>query len=315
MKIAIVGAGGVGGYFGALLARSGTDVTFIARGAHLAALQQHGLLIENTEGENIHVPNVKAVENPAAIGPVDLVFLAVKLADSEKTARTLHPLFGPQTCIASFQNSVGKDDILRREFGDPPVMGGVAYISAYIDRPGVIRHVGGLHKLVFGEFDGNRSPRALAFLQACQAAGFDAELTDDIRKKIWEKFVLLVGISGATTTMRKGIGPIRDNPLTRQFLLDLMQETAAVGRAQGVALPENYARDRLEFTHKFPADMTASMTQDLKLGKPLEVMWLSGAVTEMGAQLGVPTPANRAVRDILALYAEGDPKEAAAPKR
>jgi 2-dehydropantoate 2-reductase len=212
----------------------------------------------------------------------------------------------------SFQNSVSKDDILRREFGDAAVMGGVAYISAFIAQPGVIRHVGAPQKLVFGEFDGSRSARALAFLRACEQAGFDVELTDRIRRRIWEKFVLLVGISGATTAMRQPIGPIRDHPLTRQFLLDLMEETAAVGRALGVGIPEDYARGRLEFTHNFPPDMTASMYQDLKQGKPLEVMWLSGAVADMGARAGVATPANRAVRDILALYAQGEPSRAPA---
>ncbi|CAM5185800.1 2-dehydropantoate 2-reductase OS=Castellaniella defragrans OX=75697 GN=HNR28_003416 PE=3 SV=1 [Castellaniella defragrans] len=306
MKIAVIGAGGVGGYFGALLARSGSDVTFIARGAHLDALRQHGLRIENTMGEDVHLSSVQATDDPATVGPVDLVFFTVKLPDSESAASTLHPLFGPETCIVSFQNSVGKDDLLRREFGDAAVMGGVAYISAFIARPGVIHHVGAPHKLVFGEFDGSRSPRAVALLEACEKAGFDAELTEDIRRRIWEKFVLLVGISGATTAMRKSIGPIRDNPLTRQFLLDLMQETAAVGRALGVALPKDYAQSRLEFTHNFPPDMTASMYQDLARGKPLEVMWLSGAVVDLGAQAGVDTPANRAVRDILVLHAQGD---------
>lgn len=312
MKIAVVGAGGVGGYFGALLARSGTDVVFIARGSHLAALRQHGLRIENTQGEDIHLAGVQATSDPASVGPVDLVFFAVKLPDSEAAARALHPLFGPGTSIISFQNGVQKDDLLRQEFGEKAVMGGVAYISSFIDRPGVIRHVGGMGRLVFGEFDGSRSPRALAFLEACQRAGFDVELADDIRRRIWEKFVLLVGLSAATTSMRKPVGPIRDNPLTCQFLLDLMQETAAVGRALGVALPEGYARDMLEFTKKFPPTMTASMYHDLEQGKPLEVMWLSGAVVALGAQAGVATPANRAVRDILALHAGGRTGEAGA---
>ncbi|HEX2520131.1 MAG TPA: 2-dehydropantoate 2-reductase [Castellaniella sp.] len=311
MKIAVVGAGGVGGYFGALLAQSGTDVVFIARGAHLAALRQHGLLIENTQGENVHVATVQATNDPAEAGPVDLVLFAVKLPDSEAAARALHPLFGPETAIISFQNGVQKDDLLRQEFGEKAVMGGVAYISAFIDRPGVVRHVGGMGRLVFGEFDGSRSPRALAFLEACRRAGFDAELAEDIRRRIWEKFVLLVGLSAATTAMRKPVGPIRDNPLTCQFLLDLMQETAAVGRALGVALPDDYAQSRLEFTKKFPPTMTASMYHDLEQGKPLEVMWLSGAVVALGAQAGVATPANRAVRDILALHAGGNTRPVA----
>lgn len=312
MKIAVVGAGGVGGYFGAMLARSGTDVAFIARGAHLAALKEKGLLIENTKGENLCLDRVQATDDPAMVGPVELVLFAVKLPDSETAVRALRPLFGPGTAIVSFQNGVQKDDLLRREFGNEAVMGGVAYISAFIARPGVIRHVGGMGRLVFGEFDGHRSPRALAFLEACQQAGFDIELAEDIRRRIWEKFVLLVGLSAATASMRMPVGPIRENPLTRQFLLDLMQETAAVGRALGVALPDGYAEDRLEFTRKFPPTMTASMCHDLEQGKPLEVMWLSGAVVDLGRQAGVATPANRAVRDILVLHSQGHSAPAAA---
>ena len=184
-------------------------------------------------------------------------------------------------------------------------MGGVAYMATTIGRPGVIVQTGTMQRMVFGEYDGRRSPRAEALLAAARAGGINAEISDDIRRAIWEKYVFLVGLSGSTTSMRLPLGPIRGNPQTRQFLLDLMRETVAVGRAQGVALPEDFAEQRLAFVDGLPADMTSSMYHDLQRGRPLEVRWLSGGVAEMGAALRVPTPVNRAVYDVLALHACG----------
>jgi 2-dehydropantoate 2-reductase len=304
MKIAIMGSGGVGGYFGARLAKSGSEVSFIARGAHLAAMREHGLKVESGLGD-IHLPKVSVSDDPRTIGKVDLVLFSVKLRDTEAAAQSIKPLFGPDTGIVSFQNGVQKDDILRGVFGDKPVMGGVAYIATAIGRPGVIKHTGTLQRLVFGEYDGRRSPRTEAFLAACLKGGIDAQLNDDIRRQIWEKFVFLVGLSGTTTTMRVPIGPIRVNPRTRAFLLEIMREAVKVGRAHGVALPEDYADQRLAFCDTLPEDMTSSMHHDLERGNPLEVQWLSGGVVQLGEKAGIPTPANRAVWDILALHAGG----------
>lgn len=304
MKIAVMGAGGVGGYFGGRLAQAGCDVSFIARGAHLAALRDHGLKIESAAGDAV-IPKVQATHDAAEIGPVDLVLFAVKLADTEAAAQQIKPLFGPDTTVVSFQNGVQKDALLRAHFGDSAVMGGVAYISATIRAPGIIHQTGRMARLQFGEFDGSRSVRAEAFLQLCQKGGFDAELATDIRRKIWEKFVLLVGLSAMTTVVRLPIGPIREHPLTRAFLLDLMREAVAVGRAEGVDLPVDCAQACLQRIDGFPAEMMASMTHDLNLGKPLEVNWLSGAVVDLGAASGVATPCNRAIRDLLALHAAG----------
>lgn len=304
MKIAVMGSGGVGGYFGGRLALSGCDVSFIARGAHLAAMREHGLKIESQSGD-IHVSRVRASDDPAAIGPVDLVMFCVKLADTESAARAIKPLFGTDTAIVSFQNGVQKDEILRREFGDKAVIGGVGYIATAIARPGVIKHTGTMQRLLFGEYDGTRSARVQALYDACRRAGINAEVPDDIRRAIWEKFVFLVGLSGTTTAVRLPIGPIRENPHSRAFLLDIIAEAVAVGRAQGVALPEDYAQQRLAFCDGLPAEMTSSMHHDLDRGNPLEVAWLSGSVADMGAKLGVPTPANRAVRAILAPHERG----------
>lgn len=304
MRIAVMGSGGVGGYFGARLANGGADVTFIARGAHLAAMRERGLSIEGGP-EPIRLPQVAATQDPSTIGVADLVIIAVKLWDTDAALRQIRPLIGPETALVSFQNGVLKDEYLRRAYPARQVMGGVAYVATAIDRPGVIRQVGPMQRLIFGEFDGARSERTEALLALCRKGRINGEISPDIRREIWQKFVFLVGLSATTTTMRTTLGPIRENRQTRAFLLDLMREVVAVGRAHDVGLPEDYAEQRLAFADGLPADMTSSMHHDLERGNPLEVRWLSGGVVELGAAKGVPTPLNRAVADILTLHAGG----------
>jgi 2-dehydropantoate 2-reductase len=217
-------------------------------------------------------------------------------------------MVGPQTAIISFQNGVLKDDYLRAAFDARQVMGGVGYVATTIEAPGVIRQTGTMQRLVFGEFDGTRSPRGEALLAACQAGGINAELSTAILREIWQKYVFLVGLSGTTSTMRSTIGPIRSNPQTRAFLSDVMQEVIAVGRAQGVDLPQDYLATALQRADTVSPDMTSSMHHDLQRGNRLEVRWLSGGVVELGRAKGVPTPLNRAIADILALHAEGAPR-------
>jgi len=304
LRIAIMGSGGVGGYFGARLAQGGADVHFVARGTHLAAMRERGLAIEGGP-QPVHLPKVNVTDDPKTIGPVDAVMFCVKLWDTESAARQLLPLMQPATAVISFQNGVQKDDMLRPIVGKEALVGGVAYVGTTIGRPGVIVQTGSVERLVFGEYDGRRSARVEAFYAACRRGGINAEISDDIRRSIWEKYVSLVAMSGATTSMRQTIGPIRGNPLTRQFLLDLAREVVAVGRAHGVALPEDYAEARLAFFDSWPPEMTTSMHHDLQQGKPLELRWLSGGVVDLAAAVGVATPVNRAVRDILLLHADG----------
>jgi len=299
-----MGSGGVGGLIGARLAQAGCDVSFIARGAHLAAMREHGLKLESPVG-NVHLPNVRVTDDPGSLGPVDIVVIAVKLWDTGAAARAIAPLIGPDTGVLSLQNGVRKDEILRPIFGERALMGGVAYMGTAISRPGVILHTGTLQRVVFGEYDGRRSKRAEALLGFLQKTGIDARLSDDIRRSIWEKFVFLVGMAAVTATIRLPLGPILKHPLTRQFYLDAMREAAAVGRAHGVWLPEDIAEERLAFSDTLPASMTASLQLDLERGNPLEVEWLSGSVVELGAAVGVPTPIHRAARDILILHAQG----------
>ena len=303
LKIAFMGSGGLGGYFGARLCQGGADVRFIARGRHLEAMRQEGLRVEGPEP--IHLPRVTATSDPAEVGVVDFVMLCVKLWDTEAALRQIRPMVGPDTTIISFQNGVLKDQYLRAAYPHSQIMGGVGYVATTIDRPGVIRQTGPMQRLLFGEFDGSRSARGAALLEASLAGGIQAELSPNILREIWQKYVFLVGLSGTSTTIRKPIGPIRENPQTRAFLLDVMREVVAVGRAHGVDLAEDYAEVRLKLADEVAYDMTSSMHHDLERGNPLEVRWLSGGVVELGRQKGVPTPMNRAIYDILVLHAAG----------
>jgi 2-dehydropantoate 2-reductase len=306
MRIAVMGTGGVGGYFGARLAQAGHEVAFVARGRQLKALRANGLRLESPLGD-IHLPNVSVTDQPAGIGQVDLVLFTVKLWDTLGAAESVKPLLGAETAVVSFQNGVVKDDILRETLGDGHVIGGVTYIAATIAEPGVIRHSGPLQKLVFGEYDRSLSPRVRQFRDACAESGIDAEVSDRIEQTIWEKFVFLVGLSGTTSLARSTIGPIRSNPRSRAFLHDVMAEVVKVAIAQGVQLPAGYADEQLAFTDTVPAGMTSSMHHDLEHGNRLEVAWLSGDVVKRGVRLGIPTPCNRAIFDVLSIYSEGRP--------
>ena len=307
MRIVIMGAGGLGGYFGARLAAAGNDVAFVARGAHLAAIKQNGLRVTSARGD-LHLPDVVATDDPSTLAPADVVMIAVKLWDTETAAEAVKSLVRPGTAVVSFQNGVSKDAALTRILGREAVIGGVGQIGVVIASPGVIAHTGTMAKLTFGELDNARSARVESLLATCTAAEIDAEIADDINLATWQKFAFLVGMSACTASMRSTLGPIRANPQTRDFLRDVIGEVVAVGRALGIPLAENFAEQRMAMIEALPPQMTASMQGDLARGNRLEVPWLSGAVVEMGKQVGVSTPLNRAVFDILALYANGTPR-------
>ena len=305
MRVVMMGSGGVGGFFGGLLAHAGHDVSFIARGSHREAMRRDGLTLERDTGPAIHVPKVRVSDDPASLAGADIVVISVKLWDTEAAARAVKPIVGPETGVVSLQNGVVKDDILRREFAPAQVMGGVGYVATHIARPGVIHQTGTMQRIVVGEYDGRPSERARWLCDALASVGVKAEVSGDIRRAIWEKYVFLVGLSATTTATRRKLGAVRDNPRTRAFLLDIMRETVAVGRALGVALPEDFADNRLAFADTLPYDMTSSMHHDLERGNRLEVDWLSGGVVDLGREAGVATPMNRAVCDILALHSAG----------
>lgn len=305
MRIAVIGAGGVGGYFGGRLAAAGSDVTFVARGAHRDAIRAAGLRIESPLGDAV-VP-VRVVGDPAEIGPVDVVIVAVKLWDTEAALARIGPLLGPGTAVMSLQNGVAKDDLLRAAAGAEHVVGGLCYIAAVIERPGVIRQTGTMQRLVVGEYGAPGSPRLDAFVAACRAAGIEAAVAPDVERALWEKFVFLVGLSGATCAIRQPVGVIRAEPRARAFLAALFGEAVAVGRARGVHLDPGYAQERLAFADTLPAAMTSSMHGDLERGNRLELPWLQGAVVDMGRAANVPTPANEFVLAALSVYAGGTP--------
>jgi len=297
-------AGAVGGYFGARLAQAGHEVAFVARGRQLDALRARGLRVQSPLGD-VRLPDVDVTDQPGEIGTVDLVLFAVKLWDTLAAAEAIEPLLGAETAVLSVQNGVVKDDILAQTLGARHVVGGVCYIAVTVAEPGLICHSGTLAKLAFGEYDGSLSPRVRQFRDACADSGIDAEISDRIEQAIWEKFVFLVGLSGTTSLARAPIGPIRRHPRSRAFLHDVMDEVVQVARALGVPLPADYADRRLAFADQLPADLTSSMHHDLEHGNRLEVAWLSGDAVERGAALGVATPCNRAVFDILSLYSGG----------
>jgi 2-dehydropantoate 2-reductase len=313
MKIAVMGAGGVGGYFGAKLAASGEDVYFIARGAHLEAMQKSGLQVVSANGD-VQLKPGNATGDPASVGPVDLVMIAVKLWSTEDALRDARPMVGPNTAVVSFQNGVVAVDAITKAYGKERTLGGVANIAAVIEKPGVIRHTGTMAILSVGELDGKPSARTKTFLDACTKAGIQARVSDDIQKTIWEKYVFLVAASAMTSLTRLPLGAIREDPDTRALTKQIMSEVVAVGKAKAVNLDSDLADKLLERLDGMPREMVASMLGDLERGNRLELPWLSGGVVEMGKQLGVATPANGFIVAALKLYINGRPADARTPK-
>ncbi len=308
-SFAIMGSGGVGGYFGARLARAGYPVAFIARGAHLQAIRDGGIVVEES-GEAFTV-EARASDSPAEIGPVDYVLFAVKLWDTETAGLACRALVGPHTAVVTLQNGVDSSGVLATVLGEAHVMGGVAEISALIAGPGRIRKLSPFHRIRFGELDRRRSARAERFGRCLLDAGIEGDASPDIVAAIWAKFVFLTGLSALTALTRKPIGAVREDADTRALLEQVMREAYAVGQARGVDLGAGLVAERLAFVDTLPGDMRASMAADLDAGRRLELPWLSGAVVRLGAECGVPTPANAFVHTALKLHAGGaDPPPA-----
>lgn len=310
MRVVFVGAGGVGGVFGGLIAAArSAEVAFLARpgSAHLDALRRDGLTVERDGGRDpVRVPRVEAAGDARDLGRADLVVVGVKLPDTDAALAAARPLVEGGAAVVSLQNGVAKDDALRAAYGPgAAVLGGVAYVAAHLARPGVVAQTGPMARLLVGGHDGRPDPRAGGLVAAARAAGVEAEVPPDIGRAIWEKFVFLVGLSGATASARMPIGPIRADPHARALLRALMEEAAAVGRARGVALPPDAAEAAMRRADAVSPAMTSSLHHDLEAGRPLEVAWLAGAVADLGAALGVPTPTNAAVRAILSPRAAG----------
>jgi 2-dehydropantoate 2-reductase len=306
MRIAVIGAGGVGGAFGAALAKGGSDVTFLARGAHLAAMRERGLKVLGPRGD-IHLQPTQATDDPASIGAVDVVLFCVKLWDVESAGAAIRPLVGKTTAVIPLQNGIDASERLIPILGKDAVMGGVAQISATIAEPGVIKQTGVFMRLVFGELDGRPSARGAAFHAACQAAGFDSTNTNEIVVALWEKFVLLATNSSVVSLTRLPFGKLRDDPEVFALFEKAIPEVAAVGRARGVKLAPDLEERLLKATRGFPPDMMPSMTVDLLRGNKLELPWLGGKVVALGREVGVPTPTYDVMYAALKPYANGKP--------
>jgi 2-dehydropantoate 2-reductase len=306
MRIAIVGAGGVGGGFGAALAKAGADVTFIARGAHLAAMKSAGLKIEGGRGETHLVPT-QATDDPRTVGPVDYVLFCVKLWDVESAGEHIRPLVGPNTAVIPLQNGIDAPERLIPILGQRAVMGGVAQISASIVAPGVIRQVGTFMRLLFGELDGSPSARGEALRAMCEKAGFDVTLSDQIVTELWMKFILLATNASVVAVARQPIGRLRDDPDMQPQFVAAYNEVIAVGKARGVTLPADALDRMLAFNKGAPPAMKPSMALDLERGNRIELPWLGGKVVELGRQLGVPTPTHAFMYAALKPYVMGTP--------
>jgi 2-dehydropantoate 2-reductase len=310
LRIAIVGAGGVGGYFGGRLAAAGNDVRFIARGAHLEALRTRGLIIRSFKGD-LHLPQVTATDDPARIGPADIALFTVKLYDAESAGRLLKPLIGPETAVIPLQNGVDGTDIVSRAVGRQHTAGGTVYVAAVIDEPGVIRHTA-LEHLIFGELDGARTSRLERLLEACGSAGVQATLSGNVQVDIWTKFVRLSVFSGMTAVTRCPIGPIVADPELFEMVKAAARETMSVARANGIPVPDSVIDDVDRAYRALPPHMKSSMLEDLERGRPLELPWLSGAVVRLGRQAGVDTPIHRFIAAVLNPHVHGAARERAA---
>lgn len=303
MKIAIFGSGGVGGYFGARLAAAGENVTFLARGAHLKAMQDDGLHVESPNG-NLHLPKVQAADRPQAVGPVDVVLFTVKLYDVDASAATLPPLIGPNTVVVTLQNGVEAMEMVAKHVGADHVAGGAAYIVVVIDRPGHLRHTTA-HSLVFGERDGRRSDRLMAFEDACLRAGFKAKASTEVQTDLWVKFIRLSTWSGMTTVTRSPMAVVREDPALFKMMMDAIDEALAVGRARGITFPADILDTTLAMIKGFPPNSKSSMLEDLERGRPLELPWLSGAVVRLGQAVGVPAPTHQFITAVLTPFVHG----------
>ena len=303
MRIVVLGAGGVGGYFGAKLARAGVDVTFVARGAHLTAIQAGGLHVRSLiEGES--TVKVTAVEDVAGLAPADVVLLAVKASATETVLERARPVVGPDTTVLTLQNGVGSVDLIDRVFGGGHALGGAAYIFAVITAPGVIEHRF-LGRIAFGEMDGRRTTRAERLLAVLREAQIPCELSDDIRRVMWEKYLLICAQAGMTALSRAPLGVLRAHPATWAMYRALVEETAAVGRADGVALSPDVVETIMKGAEALAPGAFSSLHHDLVNGKPLELEALHGHLVRLARRHGVPTPMADAVYAALLPHAAG----------
>ncbi len=298
MRIAVMGAGGVGGYFGGLLARAGEDVTFIARGAHLDAIRRNGLRLAS-DLSGVFTVRSEATEDTSSVGPVDLVLYAVKMYHNEEAISAVAPMVGPNTVVLTLQNGIDNGDKLALALGKSHVMIGAAFVQARIQEPGVVAQLGRFGRVVFGEMEGGKTPRGDRLLGVFHNARWNVELTDNAQGAVWQKFVFLVGSAGVNAASNATYGEMRTAPATRELLRGAFQEVVALAEAKGIAIDENALESSMGLLDGFPADGRASLANDFINGNPTELEGLTGTVVRLGREMGVPTPINTTIYALL----------------
>src|SRR5579884_1807629 len=307
MRIAVIGVGGIGAPYGASLAKAGADVVFVARGAHLAAIRENGLRVEGDRGETLVKP-ARATDDLTSIGTVDYVLFCVKLWDVESAGRLLGPIVGADTAVIPLQNGVDAAERLIPILGRKPVMGGTAFVTGSIVAPGVVRQTGIYQEMTFGEIGGGVSRRGERLRDLCAAAGFDGILSPDIRVPIWQKFLLLVPLANLNALTRVPLGTWRRDAELLGLYEASLREAIAVGRAEGVALPDDAFDKTIATMRSMPDHHMTSMGNDLIRGNRLELPWFAGKIAELGRRHAIPTPVNAFVYTALKLYENGPPR-------
>jgi 2-dehydropantoate 2-reductase len=289
MKILIMGTGGVGGYYGGLLAKEGNEVTFVARGAHLNEIQREGLKVKSIHGDFTVFP-VNATEDPSEIGPVDLILFCVKTYTTDEAAEAIRPVIGPQTAVMSLQNGIDAAERIGKVIGLEHMIGGATWLSSAVETPGVINQVSQFRRIVFGELDGTRSERIQSIYEVLKNTGITVEISEVILKILWTKFVFISSASSFGSLTRLPMGDYRTIPETRTMIMSLMREVEAVARGQGIALDEDVVRQSLDFMDNAAPHIKASMQLDVASGRRTELESMVGVIGRKGRELSVPTP-------------------------
>ena len=289
MRIAVVGIGGVGGYFGGKLAQAGIDTLFIARGATLEALRRRGLRVDSINGD-FTVDDAPAIDDPSTVGPVDAVIFATKAWQTPEAAANAKPMIGANTVAVPLQNGMDGPDQLARALGREHVLGGLALIVSYVVAPGHIRHSAIDPAVMFGELDHSRTERVERLRETFQRAGVKADVPDDIHRAMWSKFLFIAPMSAIGALTRVPIGAWRSIPETREVAVGALREMVAVAAARGVQLGDDAVERTLQRYDAMNAESTSSLQRDLMEGKPSELDAQAGAIVRMGREAGVSTP-------------------------
>jgi len=298
MKIAMMGTGGVGGYYGGLLAHTGQDVTFIARGAHLAAIRDKGLQVKSVHGDFAVAP-AKATDNPAEVGPVDLVIVATKTYHTDQAAQAIQPMVGPATAVVSLQNGVDAAERIGAVVGMEHLIGGATWLSAAIEAPGVIAQFSQFRRIALGEFNGQTTPRLRSVVDALNATGATVEVSDNILQVLWTKFVFIASVSALGSLTHVPYGGYVHVPESRAALVEALREVEGVARARGIALDADVVDKTLAFIDSSAPNIKPSMQRDVEAGRVSELESMLGVVVRLGAELGVPTPVMRLAYAVL----------------